>query len=93
MIALEKEYLERIRVMMKRRRIALSLKQNDAANRSGINISTLRHFEQKGEISLENFLRLMNVYTMDSRVVRCIEDMSWWSVNELENAEKKKKIR
>ena len=93
MIAPEKEYLERIRVVMKRRRIALALKQNEAAMRSGVNLNTLRHFEQKGEISLENLLRLMNVYTMDVRIVRCVEDMSWWSVVELENAEKKKTVR
>ncbi|MDD5672776.1 MAG: helix-turn-helix transcriptional regulator [Chitinivibrionales bacterium] len=93
MIAPEKEYLERIRVLMKRRRIALSLKQNEAAKRSGVNINTLRYFEQRGEISLENLLRLMNVYKMDTRLVHGIEDMSWWSINELENAEKKKKVR
>ena len=93
MIAIEKEYLERIRVVMKRRRIALSLKQSDASRRSGINLSTLRYFEQHGEISLENLLRLMNVYGMDSRIIRCFEDMSWWSVDELKNAENKKKVR
>jgi len=93
MIAPEKEYLERIRVIMKRRRIALALKQNDAAIRSGVNLNTLRHFEQKGEISLESFLRLMHVYAMDVRMVRCVEDVSWWSVTELENAEKKKTVR
>jgi hypothetical protein len=89
----EKEYLERIRVVMKRRRIALALKQNDAAVQSGVNLNTLRHFEQKGEISLENLLCLMHVYKMDLRMVRSIEDMSWWSVDELENAERKKTVR
>jgi hypothetical protein len=93
MIAPEKEYLERIRMVMKRRRVGISLKQSDAAKRSGVNINTLRYFEQKGEISLENLLRLMNVYKMDIRMVRCLEDMSWWSVDELENAENKKKVR
>jgi transcriptional regulator with XRE-family HTH domain len=78
---------------MKRRRIALGFKQNEAAIRSGVNLSTLRHFEQKGEISLENLLRLMNVYMMDVRMMRCVEDISWWSVEELENAEKKKTVR
>lgn len=93
MISPEKEYLERIRVVMKRRRIALAFKQSDAAARSGVNLNTLRHFEQKGEISLENILRLMHVYKMDIRTVRCIEDMGWWSVGELENAEKKRTVR
>lgn len=93
MIAPEKEYLERIRVVLKRRRVSLSLKQSDAAKQSGVNINTLRHFEQSGEISLENLLRLLYVYKMDMRLMRFIEDMSWWSVDELENAETKKTVR
>jgi transcriptional regulator with XRE-family HTH domain len=93
MIAPEKEYLERIRVVMKRRRVALSLKQSEAARKSGVNISSLRHFEQKGEISLEHFLMLLHAYTMDTRIVRSIEDMSWWSVDELEKAERKRTVR
>jgi transcriptional regulator with XRE-family HTH domain len=93
MISPEKEYLERIRIIMKRRRIALRLKQSDSAKRSGVNINTLRHFEQSGEISLENLLRLMNVYKMDLRIVQCFEDMSWWSIDELKNAEEKKTVR
>jgi hypothetical protein len=93
MIAPEKECLERIRNIMKKRRVALSLKQSDAARMSGVNINTLRHFEQKGEISLENLLMLMHVYQMDDRLVHSIEDMSWWSVGELEKAEQKKTVR
>jgi transcriptional regulator with XRE-family HTH domain len=92
-IAPEKEYLERIRVLMKRRRVALAFKQNDAARMSGVNVNTLRHFEQKGEISLENLLMLMHAYKMDLRIVQCIEDMSWWSVAELEKAERNKTVR
>jgi transcriptional regulator with XRE-family HTH domain len=93
MIAPEKEWLERIRNLLKKRRVALSLKQTDAAGMSGVNINTLRHFEQKGEISLENLLMLMHVYKMDDRLVHSIEDMSWWSVEELERAEEKKTVR
>lgn len=93
MIATEKEYLERIRMLMKRRRIAVGFKQKDAARMSGVNINTLRHFEQRGEISLENILMLMHAYNMDARVVQSIEDMSWWSVTELERAEKNKTVR
>ncbi|NLG19102.1 MAG: helix-turn-helix domain-containing protein [Fibrobacter sp.] len=93
MISFEKEYLERIRVVLKTRRIALGLKQSDASNRSGVNLNTLRHFEQKGQISFENLLRLLHVYNMDLRIVKCFEDMSWWSVDELERAEDKKTVR
>ena len=93
MISSEKEYMERIRVVLKNRRIGLGLKQSDAAKRSGVSLSTLRIFEQKGQISLEHLLMLLHVYNMDLRVVKCFEDMSWWSVDELERAETKKTVR
>jgi hypothetical protein len=36
---------------------------------------------------------LMHAYKMDLRIVQCIEDMSWWSVAELEKAERNKTVR
>lgn len=93
MVSAEKEYLERIRVVLKSRRIALGMKQTDASSRSGINISTLQHFEQKGEISLENLLRLMNIYGMSLRIVKAFEDYSWWTIPELERAENRNRIK
>jgi len=93
MISSEKEYLARIRVVMKNRRIAIGFKQKEAAKRSGVNLFTLQRFEQKGDISLENLFRLLHVYNMDRRIISSFEDMSWWSVDELERAETKKKVR
>jgi transcriptional regulator with XRE-family HTH domain len=78
---------------MKARRIALSLKQKNAAERSGVNLRTLQYFEQKGEISFENLLKLMVLYRMDKRVIMCIEDRTWWTVEELERSETKSKVR
>lgn len=93
MISATKEYLERVRLLMKDRRIALSLKQKDAAEKSGVNIRTLQHFEQTGEISFENLIKLFGIYKMDRKVISSIEDRSWWTVDELERAEKKSKVR
>lgn len=93
MISVTKEYLERVRLLMKDRRIALSLKQKDAAEKSGVNIRTLQHFEQTGEISFENLVKLFGLYKMDRKVIFSIEDRSWWTVDELERAEKKSKVR
>lgn len=93
MLSATKEYLERVRLLMKDRRIALSIKQKDAAEKSGVNIRTLQHFEQTGEISFENLIRLFHLYKMDRKVISCIEDRSWWSVDELERAENKSKVR
>jgi hypothetical protein len=93
MLSATKEYLERVRSVMKDRRIALSLKQKDAADKSGVNIRTLQHFEQTGEVSFENLIRLFHLYKMDRKVISCIEDRTWWTVDELEKAEKKSKVR
>ena len=93
MLSATKEYLERVRSLMKDRRVALSLKQKDAAGKSGVNIRTLQHFEQTGEISFENLLKLFYLYKIDRKVISCIEDRSWWTVEELERAEKKSKVR
>ena len=55
MKAASKQYIERISVIMKKRRIALDMKQSEAAEKAGISLGTLRKFEQSGEISLERF--------------------------------------
>lgn len=43
------------------RRLGLELTQKSLSERSGVALSTLRKFEQKGEISLESFLKLLMV--------------------------------
>src|SRR5690606_7122599 len=43
------------------RRLLMELTQEGLAERSGVPLSTLRKFEQKGSISLESFLKLLMV--------------------------------
>ncbi len=43
------------------RRLQMGLTQEGLAERSGVALSTLRKFEQKGSISLESFLKLQMV--------------------------------
>ncbi len=43
------------------RRLQMELTQEGLAERSGVSLSTLRKFEQKGSISLESFLKLLSV--------------------------------
>lgn len=43
------------------RRLLMELSQEGLAERSGVPLSTLRKFEQKGVISLESFLKLLFV--------------------------------
>ena len=93
MISLEKEYLLQIRDLFKDRRIALGLKQVEAASRSGVNIATLRLFEKSGQISLANLLKISVLYKMDRYLVESVTDRSWWSITELERAERLKTVR
>ena len=51
----QKKLAENIR----ERRLQMELTQEGLAERSGVSLSTLRKFEQKGSISLESFLKLL----------------------------------
>lgn len=46
---------------VRERRLQMDLTQEGLAERSGVPLSTLRKFEQKGKISLESFLKLLSV--------------------------------
>ena len=46
---------------VRERRLQMDLTQEGLAERSGVPLSTLRKFEQKGSISLESFLKLLSV--------------------------------
>lgn len=43
------------------RRLQMELTQEGLSERSGVPLSTLRKFEQKGVISLESFLKILSV--------------------------------
>lgn len=45
--------------IVRERRLLMELTQEGLSNRSGVPLSTLRKFEQKGSISLESFLKLI----------------------------------
>ena len=53
----QKKLVENVR----ERRLQMELTQEGLAERSGVPLSTLRKFEQKGSISLESFLKLLSV--------------------------------
>ncbi|MDA3940417.1 MAG: hypothetical protein PF693_14100 [Spirochaetia bacterium] len=93
MISRENEYLLQIRDLFKDRRIALGLKQMEVASRSGVNIATFRLFEKSGQISLVNLLKISVLYKIDQRLMASITDRSWWSIVELERAERFKTVR
>jgi len=93
MKAASKQYIERISEIMKKRRVALEMKQSEAAERAGLSLGTLRKFEQTGEISLERFFKLCRLYRMDSYIMAVIENRDWWPLEEIKRAESKKTVR
>ena len=50
---------KRLKEQIKIKRLQQGLTQEGLAKRSGVSLSTLRKFEQKGFISLESFLKLL----------------------------------
>ena len=78
---------------MKKRRVALNLKQAEAAQKAGITLGTLQKFEQTGRVSLERFLRLCHTYRMEGQVIAAIENQSAWTLEQIKRADTKKTVR
>ena len=84
---------ERIASLLRQRRVAMGLKQTQAAEMAGVAAPTLRLFEQTGQISLERLMRLCRVYRMDTNVMSGFESREWWSLEEIKDAETKRTVR
>ncbi len=86
---------EAIAENMRNRRLATGLTQQGLAKRSGVNLATLRKFEQKGIISLESFLRLAMVLDTLEDMVKATEPSvtEYSSIDEVLEAERKKTPR
>jgi len=54
-------------------RLEMGLTQAGLATRAGVSLPTLRKFEQKGQISLESFLKLLMVLDRLESVVNALE--------------------
>lgn len=67
---------EQLAVDMRQRRIALELTQEGLASRAGVNLFTLRKFEQKGLVSLESFLKIAMVLGVLDQLVAAIKPMN-----------------
>ncbi|MCZ2203687.1 helix-turn-helix domain-containing protein [Bartonella sp. A05] len=62
------ETQEQLRKQVKSIRLSQGFTQEGLAKRAGIPLPTLRKFEQKGQISLESFLKILVV-------LGCLEDI------------------
>ncbi|MDR0223711.1 MAG: helix-turn-helix domain-containing protein [Myroides odoratus] len=63
----------KLAAFIRERRLLKELTQEGLADRSGVPLSTLRKFEQKGVISLESFLKLLMVLGSLEDVLEVIE--------------------
>ena len=58
-----KDICQSIAIRVKSRRLEMNLTQKGLSARSGVNIETYRKFERKGEISLQNLVKI--AFVMD----------------------------
>tara|TARA_R110002072_G_scaffold284396_5_gene448726 strand:- start:64999 stop:65304 length:306 start_codon:yes stop_codon:yes gene_type:complete len=73
---------------IRQRRLVLELTQKGLAERSGVPLPTLRKFEQKGQISLESFLKLMMVLGGTEELIKATQPASaeFRSIDDVLNA-------
>ena len=76
---------------MRQHRLALTLTQADLALHSGVNLSTLRKFEQKGRISLESFLKIVSALGILDKIVEAVKPINrpFASIDDVINAQHK----
>ena len=66
---------KRIAQNMRNLRLGRGLTQKGLAERSGVSLSSLRKFEQKGSISLESFLKLALTLGRMDKLITATEPM------------------
>lgn len=76
---------------IRERRLQMNLTQEGLAERSGVPLSTLRKFEQKGSISLDSFLKLLSVVGGLEEMVDALKpkENSFKSINDVLKSEEK----
>jgi len=83
----------RIAKNMKALRLQQGLTQEGLSNRSGVSVSSLRKFEQKGVISLESFLKLSVVLGCVDKVIQATKSLenNFSSIDDVLSVKKDKK--
>ncbi len=69
-----KEILEKLPVLIRKKRIGKELTQAELAVRANVSLASLRKFEQKGQISLESFIKLAFVLDLAEPILQAIQD-------------------
>ncbi|NLE02148.1 MAG: helix-turn-helix transcriptional regulator [Fibrobacter sp.] len=89
----ESDIMLKIAGQMKLRRLALNLTQKEAAERSGLSFMTISKFEKTGIISLRMLASLLIAYGMENRILSAFSDREWWTLDELQLADEKKRVK
>jgi len=78
-----------------RQRLGMNLTQEGLSERSGVPLSTLRKFEQKGVISLDGFLKLQMALGRLEGVLKATEPLPeiYSSIDEVLNADNNERVR
>ncbi|MEI6576808.1 MAG: helix-turn-helix transcriptional regulator [Bacteroidota bacterium] len=78
---------------LRERRLNLNLTQQALAGRSGVSLSTLKHFENKAEISLTNLLRIAVAIDATEEFYQLFSVRQYGSIDEILSAKKAIKRR
>jgi len=65
---------KKIAIWIRKERIKQQLTQADLSTKTGISLSTLKHFEQKGEISLIRLLKIASILGVVVNFERIFEE-------------------
>lgn len=87
------EIQQNLRENFKRARLSRNESQQQAAEKTGVPLSTLKKFEQKGVISLSQFLQLCHVYGDLSVFDRIMPEKDAVTMDELLSNKKKPRKR
>ncbi len=71
----------------KKLRLSRKWKRTTLAQRSGVSVASLVRFEQKGKVSLESFLKLLNALGRLDEVEKLLLPPTAKSIDELEKQE------
>jgi len=74
-------------------RLSRNWKRSTLSKRCGVSISSLRRFEQKAQISLENFLKIMSTFGRIDEIDMLLLPPAIKSIDDLDRKKSKKRKR
>lgn len=91
----DKEVQKKLSALVRSHRIKSGYSQKELSERSGVKLSTLRIFEQKGEISLSHLIQILRIFDLIDSVVNAL-DLPIQSLEDIEDntdLDRKRRVR